>query len=94
MNHKKRKNRIGQLNESPLHFQLKQYYRLLKDLLEQKVDGKFIDIVRGKLLIEIQTGSFSKIKSKLYFFFVRNNNIEYDKTKISNEIKRFIYSPS
>ncbi|MCB8991067.1 MAG: hypothetical protein H6664_07020 [Ardenticatenaceae bacterium] len=32
---------------------------------EQPVDGSIIDIVRGDLLIEIQTGNFSAIKAKL-----------------------------
>jgi hypothetical protein len=74
MNTKKR-NRIGILNESSLHSQLKQYYKIPGDLLEQNVDGKLIDIVRGNLLIEIQTGSFSKIKRKLFTLISKKHKI-------------------
>ena len=56
---------IGLLNEKPLHASLKQWYSRPGDRFEVKVGGYVIDIVRGDLLIEIQTGSFSAIKSKL-----------------------------
>jgi hypothetical protein len=56
---------IGLLNEKPLHASLKQWYARPGDRLEVKVDGFVIDIVRDDLLIEIQTGNFSSIKSKL-----------------------------
>lgn len=56
---------IGQLNEGPLHASLKQWYAQPGDKFEVEVDGFVIDIVRGDLLIEIQTGSFSSLKSKL-----------------------------
>jgi hypothetical protein len=56
---------IGQLNEKPLHAALKQWYAQPGDRFEVPV-GKFvIDIVRGDQLIEIQTGSFTPLKSKL-----------------------------
>lgn len=71
----KGKNRIGLLNEGSLHSQLKQYYALPGDSLEQKIDGKHIDIVRGNLLIEIQTGSFSKIKRKLITLVSKNHKV-------------------
>lgn len=52
--------------ESSLHAALKSWYFQEGDLLEHQVEGYIIDIVRDSLLIEIQTGNFSKIKSKLY----------------------------
>ena len=56
---------IGILGEKSLHAQLKQWYSQPGDRLEQVVDGFHIDIVRNKLLIEIQTQNFSSIKRKL-----------------------------
>jgi hypothetical protein len=51
--------------ESSLHSAIKKWYFLEGDKLEVKVDGFVVDIVRGDLLIEIQTANFSAIKSKL-----------------------------
>ena len=56
---------IGTLNEKPLHASLKERYTRAGDQVEVKVDGFVIDIVQGDLLIEIQTGNFASIKSKL-----------------------------
>ena len=56
---------IGLLNEKPLHASLKQWYARPGDRFEVPVDGFVIDLVRDDLLIEIQTGNFSAIKSKL-----------------------------
>lgn len=56
---------IGLLNEKPLHASLKQWYARPGDRFEVAIDGFVIDIVRDDLLIEIQTGSFASIKSKL-----------------------------
>ena len=56
---------IGLLNEKPLHASLKQWYARPGDQFEVPVGGFVIDIVRDDLLIEIQTGNFSSIKSKL-----------------------------
>ncbi len=53
------------LNEKALHASLKQWYAQPGDRFEVAVSGFVIDIVRSELLIEIQTGSFSSIKSKL-----------------------------
>lgn len=58
-------NSIGTLNEKALHAELKDWYAKPGDVQETKVDGYVIDIVRGKELIEIQSRSFSSIKSKL-----------------------------
>ena len=56
---------IGLLNEKPLHASLNQWYARPGDQFEVTVDGFVIDIVRDDLLIEIQTGNFASIKSKL-----------------------------
>ncbi len=58
-------NSIGLLNEKSLHAQLKLWYADPGDRFEVPVDGYIVDIVRGDLLIEIQTGSFSAIRRKL-----------------------------
>ena len=56
---------IGTLNEGTLHAQLKEWYAEDGDLFEQPVDGYVIDLVRGDLLVEIQTGGFSPLRRKL-----------------------------
>jgi hypothetical protein len=56
---------IGVLNERALHAALKQWYARPGDRLEVAVNGFVIDIVRGDLLIEIQTRNFSAIRAKL-----------------------------
>lgn len=56
---------IGLLNEKPLHASLKEWYAQPGDRLEVPVDGFVIDIVRGDLLVEIQTGNLAAVKSKL-----------------------------
>jgi hypothetical protein len=58
-------NTIGTLNEKSLHAALKQWYARPDDLIEVSVDGFTVDIVRGDLLIEIQTHNVSAIKRKL-----------------------------
>ena len=57
---------IGLLNEKPLHAALKAWYAQAGDELEVAVDGYVIDIVRGDLLLEIQTGNFAGMKTKLH----------------------------
>lgn len=56
---------IGTLNEGALHAQLKDWYRRRGDRIEQVVDGFVVDLVRGNLLVEIQTGSFAPLRRKL-----------------------------
>lgn len=56
---------IGTLTEHSLHATIKLWLWQPGDLREQQVDGYQIDIVRGDLLIEIQTASFGAIKTKL-----------------------------
>ncbi|RMG99693.1 MAG: hypothetical protein D6706_05165 [Chloroflexi bacterium] len=48
-----------------MHAALKAWYARPTDRLEQVVDGFVIDIVRGELLIEIQTGNFASLRRKL-----------------------------
>ena len=57
--------KIGTLNEKPLHEALKRWYAQPGDMFEVPVDGFVADIVRGDLLIEIQTRNFTSIKRKL-----------------------------
>jgi hypothetical protein len=58
-------NGINTYNEKSLHADLKQWYAQADDQLEVPVDGFVIDLVRGDLLVEIQTGSFHPLKHKL-----------------------------
>ena len=53
------------LGEKALHAQLKRWYAVDGDEVEQPVDRFVIDLVRDDLLIEIQTGGFSGLKRKL-----------------------------
>ena len=61
----KARNHIGMLNEKPLHAALKRQYAESSDLFEVPVDGFLVDIVRGDILIEIQTRNFAAVKQKL-----------------------------
>jgi hypothetical protein len=56
---------IGTLNEGALHAQLKDWYRRRDDRIEQLVDGFVVDLIRGELLVEIQTGGFAPLRRKL-----------------------------
>lgn len=56
---------IGTLNEKPLHAALKAWYAEPGDRVEVPVGSYMIDLVRGDLLIEIQTRGFSAMKRKL-----------------------------
>jgi hypothetical protein len=56
---------IGTLGEKSLHSALKDWYAVPGDRVEAEVDGFHIDIVRRKLLIEIQTSNFSSQRKKL-----------------------------
>lgn len=61
---------IGNLGEKSLHAALKSWYAQPGDLLEAPLAGYHIDILRPTdalpQLIEIQTGNFSSIKTKLW----------------------------
>src|SRR5437763_8546180 len=56
---------IGLLNEGPLHAQLKAWYAEPGDALEQPVEEYVVDLVRGSLLVEIQTGGLAPLRRKL-----------------------------
>lgn len=58
-------NNIGSLNESSLHAALKQRYSRGNFETEVKLEGSIVDVFREGTIVEIQTGSFSTIKSKL-----------------------------
>lgn len=60
-----RSNHIGTLRERSLHAAVKDWYARPGDHLEISVDGYVIDLIRGELLIEIQTRGFSPLKQKL-----------------------------
>jgi hypothetical protein len=53
------------MNEHSLHSAIKEWYSIPTDRLEVRIDGYIIDILRGDLLIEIQTRGFHAIKAKL-----------------------------
>lgn len=57
--------KIATLNEKPLHAALKEWYREPGDLAEAPVEGFLVDLVRGVLLIEIQTRNLAAIRRKL-----------------------------
>ncbi|MHB0856381.1 MAG: hypothetical protein ACYC5M_02290 [Anaerolineae bacterium] len=56
---------INTYNEKALHAALKAWYAQPGDLLEEPVDGYLIDIVRGDLMVEIQTRGLGALRSKL-----------------------------
>jgi len=56
---------IGTMGERSLHAALKQWYARPGDRTEVHIDGFLVDIVRGNLLIEIQTRNFPSIRRKL-----------------------------
>ncbi len=56
---------ISTLNEKPLHAALKAWYAQPGDQFEVPVGEFIVDIVRGDLLVEIQSRNFSGIRRKL-----------------------------
>lgn len=63
---------ISTLNEKPLHAALKEWVSQPGDQLEVGLEGFIIDIIRGDLLIEIQTANFFSIKRKLLALTARH----------------------
>jgi hypothetical protein len=57
---------IGTLNEKPLHASLKEWIAEPGDRFEVRIGRYVADIVRGPLLVEIQTGSTFPLKRKLH----------------------------
>lgn len=58
-------NKNGSLNEQPLHASLKQWYAGDDGRVEVLIGGYIADVFKENSIIEIQTGSFSSIKSKM-----------------------------
>ena len=55
-----------------MHAALKQHYRAPGDIVEAPLDGYCVDLLRGALAIEIQTGSFANIATKLRALVTRH----------------------
>lgn len=62
---------IGSLRETSLHASLKSWWARPGDLLEARVDGYVVDLLRGETVVEIQTGHFSAIRPKLRALLAR-----------------------
>jgi hypothetical protein len=58
-------NNIGSLNEQPLHAALKKWYAGAEGRVAVLIDGFVIDVHLNNAIIEIQTGNFSSIKTKI-----------------------------
>lgn len=56
---------IGTLSEKSLHASLKDWYAKPGDKIEEKVENYYIDILRGKHIIEIQTRTLAALKKKI-----------------------------
>lgn len=56
---------VGTLNESNLHRRVVEWFVRPGDQTEVKVGQYVIDVVRGLLLVEVQTKNFSSLKVKL-----------------------------
>ena len=56
---------IGILKENSLHAEIKNWYQQPNDTQEVKLEGYLIDIVRGDILIEIQTSHLYSLRDKL-----------------------------
>lgn len=53
------------MNEFSLHSEIKKAYSLPGDQFEVKLDNFIVDVLRGNLVIEVQTKNFSALKEKL-----------------------------
>jgi hypothetical protein len=62
---------IGTLRETSLHAALKTWYGRPGDEVETTVDGFVVDLLRGDTVIEIQTGHFYAIETKLQALLAR-----------------------
>ena len=56
---------IGTLTEGPLHEALKRAYLEPNGILEARLPSAVVDVLNPDEVVEIQTGSFSKLKRKL-----------------------------
>lgn len=59
---------IGTLKEKTVHAVFKDYYAPQPDMVEIPVNGYVADIFTGEEIIEIQTGNFNKMRSRLDCF--------------------------
>ena len=66
---------IGTLRERPLHASLKRWYAEPGDRTEVAVDGYVIDLVRGDLLIEVQTRGLSSARHKVAALLGRGHRL-------------------
>lgn len=66
---------IGLLRERNLHASLKRWYAQPGDREEVPVDGYVIDLVRGDLLIEVQTRGFAGMKPKVKALLGRGHRL-------------------
>jgi hypothetical protein len=53
------------MKEYALHAEIKRFYALPQDRFEAKLDNYIVDLLRGQLVIEVQTRNFSALKPKL-----------------------------
>ncbi len=53
------------MNERALHSEIRKVYSLPGDQFEVKLGNYIVDILRGQLIIEVQTKNFSALKEKL-----------------------------
>lgn len=65
-NKRKQRSGIGTLNEFSLHAEIIQHLAQPGDQLEAKLDGYFIDILRGERIIEVQTRNLGKLVRKTH----------------------------
>ena len=66
-------NKIGCLNEQPLHAALKNWYAGSEGRIEAHIDEFIVDVLIHGTVIEIQTGNFSSIKAKLEYLITGYN---------------------
>jgi len=66
---------IGTLTEKSLHSAIKSYLTQPGDLIEACLHGYVIDVLRGELIIEVQTGNLSALKRKLAALLARGHRV-------------------
>jgi len=64
-NNRNKRDGIGTLNEFSLHAEIIQHLAQKDDQLEAKLEGYFIDILRGNQIIEVQTTHLAKLRPKI-----------------------------
>jgi hypothetical protein len=66
-------NSIGYVNEEPLHSVLKKWYAGAEGRVAVLINGFVVDVYSNNAIIEIQTGNFSSIKTKITKLVSDNN---------------------